>query len=912
MAAFGGNILADFAIFVTANTTQATAAMAALSGELTGFAGIATAMSSIGKMMTIGVTLPIMAIGAAAVYSANEIQGFYQTLQAGAVGGSLSMDQLKDSFNTLYSEFPQGGTVIANTLLNVSNVMGETFGNNQKQIQDFAQSFLQLSMVTGEDANKMSAAVTKAFNQWGVSAQDAQKDLQFLWQAAEQARTSVTSLGDQVGQYSQIMQGAGFNIQDTTAAIAQMDQNGMDLSKTVTGMAYGMASLSAGGKAVAPVLATISKEEGGLDTATMSTHQMWDGLVKGITDGSITMGDATSIFGKRYATNIYEAIKNGHLSFDQFEKDAEGMKTSMDEAAKKSMTFSQRLTVLRHDVELALQPLGITIIDVLEGFMPVITFVLSAVREMLIVFNQLPTPIKDVVIIFALILAAIGPVLWIAGSLITAFISVAGAVTTILPLLGEFALELGILDIEIIPLLATFLLIAIAVAAIAVLGYVLYNNYAPFKTLVDDIWQRLQEIAGLAPQTPLEVKQADQQKEIEAKAQKEGRGVRATDITAEGNVEELGPNESIGSHAAGRIAEWAGQNLHLPSWSEATKGGLLDPAAWAGPVNTITSGLNTIKVAFQNFGGAVVNALQPVINVFMVVGHAVETFGRMVLLVFVIIAYAIYNFAVGVYNALAALWNALVNAVGPPLNAMKITIQQGLNTIKQFFVDTWNSLVNIVGPPLNSMKITIQEGLNTIKQFFIDIWNGIVNFFGGIWDSLNTKASEGANTVQTTAEGPFNTLSTDLQNIWNGIVTAAQNAMNGLANWFANLVIPMPHIPDVAGALRGAAAAAGVPESVTNAILPAADEGGLFTEPTVAVLAANRRPELVIPLDNIKRGPLTGAAVSTGSGGANVSASPIIVQFNHPVITSKKEAEALSYEVAYGARAQLRRAGYST
>lgn len=943
MGVGGTNVLADFVILVTSNVDQAIASLGTLTASLSGLAGMATAMTAVGQALTMGVTLPIMAIGVASVLSANTLQGFWQTLQAGAVGGALSFEQLKDSFNTLYSQFPQGGTVIANTLLNVSNVMGKTFGENQKEIQDFAQSFLQLSMVTGEDANKMSAAVVKAFDQWGVSAQDAQADLQFLWQAAEQARTSITSLADQVGQYSQIMLGAGFNIKDTTAAIAQMDQNGMDLSKTVTGMAYGMATLSAGGKTVAPILAEISKEEGGISTATMTTHQMWDGLTAGVIDGSITMGDATAIFGKRYATNIYEAIKNGHLSFDQFEQDAANMKTSMADAATASETFSQKLETLKHDVELALAPLGISIIDTLEGFMPVIQEILGAVGELLGAFNKLPAPLKDAVIIFALILASIGPILWIMGSLITAVIAVAGAVGTLS--IAFLGLDLAAMPFEVllVGLLLPVLAIVAAVALIAVGLLLLYTYFQPFhdgvnevvgwfgqllgdltdmngtkfvadlnagiaeacKTLTDYDWGTLASNIASAVSSGISQGIADQTKP--------GGGLALPAVPSRKDIEtgltpawptkgEPGPN--VVSGAAGDIME----PLKKFDYGGAVKGTPLDPAWW-------TSGLGTVKTAIISFAGTVGTVFQPVIKVLREVGDAFELIGRIVLGVTLIIIGLIVGFTLRIYDLFKQGWNSLVSVVGPPLNTIKMDVINGLNAIYQFFVDIWNRIVNAVGPPLNTLKNDISTALNDIYQFFQNVWNTIVSFFQGIWDSLNTKASTGANSVKSTAEGPFDTLKKDLEDIWNTIVTDAENAMNGLAHWFSTLSIPMPQLPDIKDALINAA---GGPNSPGGKIVAEGfgilDEGGIVTEPTVAVLAANRRPELVLPLDNIRGGSLTGLGSASqqstptqGSGGFAFT-----VTFQNPIITNKKEAEDLSYQIAYGARNQLRRAGYST
>jgi TP901 family phage tail tape measure protein len=959
MAVIGGDPLADFTILVTSNIDGAIAGLATLSSSLEGMQGLFSGMTALGGLLTVGVTLPIMAVAAAAVLSENTMQGFYQTLQAGSVSSSISFDKLKDSFNQLYTQFPQGGAVIANTLLNVSNVMGSTFGGNQQDIQNFTAQILAASQITGQSADSMSKSVSQAFTQFKVSASDAIPEFNYLYSAAQLAREPVATLADELGQYGPTLSAFKLPMNDIIALLGNLNQSGLDVSKTVTGIGYAFATLEAGGKTVAPVIDAISKEEGGLSIQSMSATQILEGLFTGIQDGSITAAEASDIFGKRYAANIYSAISSGHLSFQQFEADAGSFNGSLTDMADNSATLSQKLDELKHDFEEALAPLGLTIVNTLEGFMPVIVSILNYVKDLLTLFNELPQPIQDVVIIFAAVLAALGPILLIVGSLGSAFLVIGPAIGLMIPLLGGVLVQLGLMDVAMgildalsLPLLVTFGAIAVAVIGLALLGDYLYHNWAPFKTLVDEIAGAFETIlvtTGLikapAGYKPVEVP-------TPAKGQP-GSGEATAGATplnprSAGEKDTYKPTklESQNMGVGGGIGDLLGV-AGAPSWGDATKGGILDPAAWASGGNSIKvalqnfggwimGGLGTIVSGLKTFGGDVVSFFQPLTNALTTAGGAIAKGAAYIGGIFFGMQEVICGVMIMLGSFVGTAWQAIVNVVGPPLNTMKNDITGGLNTIKVFFVNlwngivsffqgVWNTLVNILGPPLNTMKndvlgglntikTDITDGLNTIKVFFEGIWNGIVSFFTGIWNSLTSGASTGATNVKTNAESPINTLVSDLKGLWNTIVTDCQNAWNTLCNWISQIKIPMPAMPDVKGWLEGIPGGGLIIKGLEDMHIPGFGEGGIVTEPTFAMLA-EKGPELVIPVSAIQGAsqvsnmvPQLGSQAQTTGKGGDFNFD---VNIERATLVTPQDAQVLGLQIAYTAQRELARAGYT-
>jgi phage-related protein len=360
-------------------------------------------------------------------------------------------------------------------------------------------------------------------------------------------------------------------------------------------------------------------------------------------------------------------------------------------------------------------------------------------------------------------------------------------------------------------------------------------------------------------------------------------------------------------------------------------------------------GLNTVVSGLKTFAGDVVTFFQPLTNAVTFAAGIIEQAGIRIGEVFIgvqliiigvggIIATFLYNWGVGIYNALAPIWNAvvlffqwvwnnLVNILGPPLNTMKNDITGGLNTIKVFFENTWNgivsffqgvwnTLVNILGPPLNTMKVDIQNfltwmwtsfttGLNAIKNFFVDLWNGIVSFFEGIWTSMTTSASTGATNTVNSAESPFNTLVSFLEGIWNTLVTDATNAWNSIITIVNGIITTMSKLPGGTPIQQG-----------WNLITTGHEAQGGIVKASQGFVTHG--PQLVLAGDNpggaeafvpLQGGNIPVTITSQGSQNTTPTFGDIIIQ--NPILTTDQNITSVGLQLAYTAQRELARAGYT-
>jgi TP901 family phage tail tape measure protein len=531
------NILGDFVVRINGDITGFIAALAGAKAGMAGMGAAVGAWNAIGVGMSAALTVPIMAVGAVALASAQEVVKGYSIItgQTGATGAEL--EKLKSQFRDVFSNVPQSATQVATV---IATVQDRLRGMNI-DVGTTSKSMLDLARVTSESATGLSDAVSKMFKQWPEAAKDVKGTMEALFDTFQATHVPVTQLATDVDKFGTVWREAGFNLRETIAIMAQLDAAGLNSTDIVRGMAYAWSNLQKGSVATKGALAdaytviSAKTKELGLDTSKSS--DMMQAFFKGIEDGTIKDSTAVQLFGSRFGANITGAIHEGRISSDAFIKSMAGMPGSLESTATAALTFSQKLDILRHKLEVAFAPLGFSLINMLTGFIPVIESIIGSVAGLVGIFATLPQPLQNSLIILGLFLAAIGPIALITNQLAIGWGLVLGVLTPIAAALGIVTVEtgaaaaaqallssgltvaqanaallaLGYGEVDAAILVGSaetgvfnalwaanpIGIIVLAVAALAVGIYLLYTNWKPFRDLVDGVLNALKEAAGV-------------------------------------------------------------------------------------------------------------------------------------------------------------------------------------------------------------------------------------------------------------------------------------------------------------------------------------------------------------------------------------------------------------------------------
>jgi TP901 family phage tail tape measure protein len=436
---------------------------------MTALQTIGAGFTAVGAAMTAGITLPIMAIGAAAVQSAVTVGGAYKDIQAQTGTTGAELEKLKRGFDTVFSHVPQSAKEVAQVISIVYDKLNEL----NYAIPETSKKFLDLARMSQEAPQKLAENVSSMLLQWKVPAAESAKALDLLYTAYTKTHVPITTLTNDVDKQGQVMRQAyGFTLPETIALFSSLNEVGISTSDIMRGMDYGWSNLAkamtGGGtvsKQMTPIIAAINTELTKMKGSAKDSGDVMAAFFQGIKDGSITAGQAAVVFGNRFSAQIVGAIKEGRLDFKDFLEMLNKAPVSLEEAADKTMYFYQKLEMLKHGLEVALAPLGIAIIGVLTGFMPVIQQIIGGITRLVTAFTSLPQPIQNAFIIIAGLAAIIGPLLIVIGLLISSFSTIAmgalafaGAMITLAPAIIAIGLVLAPIVIALAALAAGFAL----------------------------------------------------------------------------------------------------------------------------------------------------------------------------------------------------------------------------------------------------------------------------------------------------------------------------------------------------------------------------------------------------------------------------------------------------------------------
>lgn len=116
-------------------------------------------MKSVGKKMTVGLTAPIMGIGAASIAAFKELDDSLDSITTATGATGEQLESLQDSFKTVAGQIPTD-------MENISTGIGEVntqFGLMDKQLEDTTGRMLKFSEINGSD---VSQSTINAKNQW--------------------------------------------------------------------------------------------------------------------------------------------------------------------------------------------------------------------------------------------------------------------------------------------------------------------------------------------------------------------------------------------------------------------------------------------------------------------------------------------------------------------------------------------------------------------------------------------------------------------------------------------------------------------------------------------------------------------------------------------------------------------------
>ncbi|MBS4171945.1 phage tail tape measure protein [Bacillus sp. FJAT-49736] len=420
----------------------------------------------IGKKMTVGVTAPILGVGAAAFAASKSYNDAFNTVikKTGATGKAA--DDLEKSFKNVAVNGPD-------SLEDVGQAVGEVntqFGFTGPLLENISDLMLQFATINGQDVTSTSIAAKKAIEAYGLSNKDLESVLDAVTKTAQDTGQATSDLFDKAVKGAPQIKALGLTFAEGTALIGRFEQSGVDSAAALSSMAKAQGVFAKQGKTLQQGLGeTISK-------------------ITGAKSETEALTIASSIFGAKAAPRMVDAIQRGTFSLKDLEKASSDAKGAVRQTFNDTLKPTDQAAQAMNSVKIALAEIGNAIQVALLPFLQKATVVLKEVAEW---FGNLSPHMKQVIIVVAGVAAAIGPLIVIIGTLISSISTIIGVIA---PVIGAIAEAGGVIALLTNPIT----LVIAAIAGLVAIFVTLYKKNEEFRNVVQKIWESIKNAFKVA------------------------------------------------------------------------------------------------------------------------------------------------------------------------------------------------------------------------------------------------------------------------------------------------------------------------------------------------------------------------------------------------------------------------------
>ena len=420
-------------------------------------------VSNVGKKMSVGVTAPIMAAGAAGLAAFSEVDEALDTIitKTGATG---------DVADSLATSFENVGSNTHLELQTVGEAIGEVntqFGFMDKKLEDSTNYILQFAEINGTDVSQSAIYARQAIEAYDLSYDDLNKVLDVTTKTSQNTGQAVDSLFDSAIKGAPQIKQLGLSFGEGVTLMGQFEQAGIDGNAALSSLSKATVTYAKDGK-------SLSEGLGELQDKIMNASSETDAI-----------NAAAEVFGTKGGPRMADAIRRGTLNLEDLAKIASESDGAVGETFEATLDPIDKSNQAMNNAKLALADVGES---VQISLLPFFEMAIDALKSFKGWWDSLDQGTKNWIITLAGIAAVIGPALVVIGTLMSSVTKITAGVkdlATVWSGLGKlFGLSGG-----------WFAVAVIAIAAL-VAGLVwAYNNVEWFRNGVNAFFQGVSDIA---------------------------------------------------------------------------------------------------------------------------------------------------------------------------------------------------------------------------------------------------------------------------------------------------------------------------------------------------------------------------------------------------------------------------------
>ena len=417
-------------------------------------------LTNAGKKMSV-VSAGIAAVGGASIAAFNEVdEGADNVIKATGATGEAA-----EELEAVYGKV--AGSIVGD-FADIGAAVGEIntrFGYTGDKLEKASLDFEKFASITGVDAKDAVQSVSRALNDAGIPLDEYDTLLDQLAKAGQAAGIDVNTLADSLATNGAVMRSMGFDTEETLALLSQFELSGADATTMLSGMKRAMANWAKEGK---------------------NGNKEFAKTVEGIKNGSIDASDALEIFGTRAGPMLVDAIKTGKFEYKDMLKTIQNSKGTVESTFDATVDGGYKMELAMQNAKVALGEVGDTLSTSLT---PIVEDATEKLQGFASWWGELDEQMQTNIITIGGVVAVIGPLLIVLGSVAGAISKITKAMKMTKPAITAVKKVMGKLNLTFLSS-PIFWIIAAIVALIAIF-VVLWRKCDWFRAFWINLWEKV-------------------------------------------------------------------------------------------------------------------------------------------------------------------------------------------------------------------------------------------------------------------------------------------------------------------------------------------------------------------------------------------------------------------------------------
>ncbi|WP_303219366.1 phage tail tape measure protein [Enterococcus asini] len=419
-------------------------------------------VKGVGEKMSVGITAPIMAAGAAGLAAFSEVDEALDTIITKTGATEDVADRLSQSFENV-------GSNTHLPLQTVGEAIGEVntqFGFMDEKLEESTNYLLQYAEINDTDVSQSAIFARQAIEAYDMSYDDLNSVLDVTTKTSQNTGQSVDDLMQKAIDGAPQIKQLGLSFGEGVTLMGQFEQAGVDSGAALSSLSKATVAYSKDGK-----------------TLSQGLGELQDKIVNASSETE-AINAAAEIFGTKGGPRMADAIRRGTLNLEDLAGVAGESGGAVGETFEATLDPIDKADQAMNNAKLAMASVGESI---QVALLPFFEQAIDALTRFKGWFDSLDEGQKQTILTIALVVAAIGPFLVILGTLMGSVTKVATGIKTLQSVFSAMKLAFA----------ANPFVLVIAGIALLIAGFVLaYNKCKWFRDGVNAFFQGIKDVGS--------------------------------------------------------------------------------------------------------------------------------------------------------------------------------------------------------------------------------------------------------------------------------------------------------------------------------------------------------------------------------------------------------------------------------